>query len=61
MSEKQEALLTKSPASNVRRPEDRSLGPMWPVTQRILRDFYGPFNTRLAQVLADEAFAWKTP
>lgn len=61
LSEKQEALLTKSPASNVRRPEDRSLGPMWPVTQRILRDFYGPFNTRLAQVLADEAFAWKTP
>lgn len=52
--------MTKSPASNTRRPEDRSLGPMWPVTQKILRDFYGPFNTRLAQVLDDEAFAWKT-
>ncbi|XP_062070003.1 carbohydrate sulfotransferase 15 isoform X2 [Lepus europaeus] len=61
LSEKQEALLTKSPASNVRRPEDRSLGPMWPVTHKILQDFYGPFNARLAQVLADEAFAWKTP
>ncbi|XP_054975026.1 carbohydrate sulfotransferase 15 [Sorex araneus] len=59
LSEKQEALMTKSPASNVRRPEDRSLGPMWPVTQSILRDFYGPFNTRLAQVLADDAFAWR--
>ncbi|XP_023585650.1 carbohydrate sulfotransferase 15 [Trichechus manatus latirostris] len=59
LSEKQEALLTKSPASNVRRPEDRNLGPMWPVTQRILQDFYGPFNARLAQVLADEAFMWK--
>lgn len=61
LSEKQEALLTKSPASNVRRPEDRSLGPMWPVTHKILQDFYGPFNARLARVLADEAFAWKTP
>ncbi|KAK2099131.1 Carbohydrate sulfotransferase 15 [Saguinus oedipus] len=60
LSEKQEALMTKSPASNARRPEDRNLGPMWPITQKILRDFYRPFNTRLAQVLADEAFAWKT-
>ncbi|KAL6081403.1 hypothetical protein STEG23_012008 [Scotinomys teguina] len=60
LSEKQEALMTKSPASNTRRPEDRSLGPMWPITQKILQDFYGPFNTRLVQVLDDEAFAWKT-
>lgn len=59
LSEKQEALMTRSPASNARRPEDRSLGPMWPLTQRLLRDFYGPFNARLAQVLADEAFAWR--
>ena len=29
--------MTKSPASNTRRPEDRDLGPMWPVTQRLLR------------------------
>lgn len=59
LSEKQEALMTRSPASNARRPEDRSLGPMWPLTQRLLRDFYGPFNAQLAQVLADEAFAWR--
>lgn len=59
LSEKQEALMTKSPASNARRPEDRNLGPMWPVTQKILQDFYGPFNAKLAQVLADEAFTWK--
>ncbi|XP_036121259.1 carbohydrate sulfotransferase 15 [Molossus molossus] len=59
LSGKQEALMTKSPASNARRPEDRNLGPMWPVTQRILRDFYGPFNARLALVLADEAFTWQ--
>lgn len=51
--------MTRSPASNARRPEDRSLGPMWPLTRRLLGDFYGPFNARLAQVLADEAFAWR--
>lgn len=59
LSEKQMALMTKSPASNARRPEDRNLGPMWPVTQRLLQDFYRPFNARLAQVLADKAFAWR--
>lgn len=53
------ALMTKSPASNARRPEDRNLGPMWPVTQRILQDFYRPFNAKLSQVLADKAFAWR--
>ncbi|XP_007519742.1 carbohydrate sulfotransferase 15 [Erinaceus europaeus] len=59
LSREQEALITKSPASNARRPEDRSLGPMWPGTQKVLRDFYRPFNERLVQLLADEAFAWK--
>ncbi|PKU33896.1 carbohydrate sulfotransferase 15 [Limosa lapponica baueri] len=59
LSEKQEALITKSPASNTRRPEDRSLGPMLPTTKAILRDFYRPFNTKLAQVLFDDAFLWK--
>ncbi|XP_057237192.1 carbohydrate sulfotransferase 15 [Malurus melanocephalus] len=59
LSEKQEALITKSPASNTRRPEDRSLGPMLPTTKAILRDFYRPFNTKLAQVLLDDAFLWK--
>lgn len=59
ISEKQEALITKSPASNTRRPEDRNLGPMLPMTKAILRDFYRPFNTKLAQVLFDDAFLWK--
>ncbi|XP_053244935.1 carbohydrate sulfotransferase 15 [Podarcis raffonei] len=59
LSEKEEALITKSPASNTRRPEDRNLGPMLPITKEILRDFYQPFNTKLAQVLSDEAFLWK--
>ncbi|ETE61744.1 Carbohydrate sulfotransferase 15, partial [Ophiophagus hannah] len=59
LSEKQEALITKSPASNTRRPEDRNLGPMLPVTKEILCDFYQPFNKKLAEVLSDEAFLWK--
>lgn len=61
LSEKQEALITKSPASNTRRPEDRNLGPMLPLTKEILEDFYRPFNAKLAQVLCDEAFLWKKP
>ncbi|KAH0623674.1 hypothetical protein JD844_006705 [Phrynosoma platyrhinos] len=61
LTEKQEAVITKSPASNTRRPEDRNLGPMLPLTKEILRDFYQPFNTKLAQVLSDEAFLWKKP
>lgn len=61
LSEKQEALITKSPASNTRRPEDRNLGPMLPLTKEILRDFYQPFNTKLAQVLSDDAFLWRKP
>lgn len=61
LSEKQEALITKSPASNTRRPEDRNLGPMLPLTKEILRDFYRPFNTKLAHVLSDDAFLWKKP
>ncbi|XP_064024298.1 carbohydrate sulfotransferase 15 isoform X2 [Pogoniulus pusillus] len=59
LSEKQEAIITKSPASNTRRPEDRNLGPMLPTTKAILRDFYRPFNTKLAQVLFDDAFLWQ--
>uniref|UniRef100_A0A8D0BB69 Sulfotransferase n=1 Tax=Salvator merianae TaxID=96440 RepID=A0A8D0BB69_SALMN len=61
LTEKQEALITKSPASNTRRPADRNLGPMLPITREILRDFYQPFNTKLAQVLSDEAFLWRKP
>ncbi|XP_028916304.1 carbohydrate sulfotransferase 15 [Ornithorhynchus anatinus] len=59
LDQKQEALVTRSPASNTRRPEDRSLGPMWPVTREILLAFYQPFNAKLAQVLGSAAFLWK--
>ncbi|XP_059376185.1 carbohydrate sulfotransferase 15 [Carassius carassius] len=53
-----EADITKSPASNTRRPANRNLGPMLPITKEILQSFYEPFNQRLAQVLRDPAFLW---
>ncbi|XP_029599731.1 carbohydrate sulfotransferase 15-like [Salmo trutta] len=53
-----EAEITKSPASNTRRPADKNLGPMLPVTKEILRDFYTPFNMKLAKVLRNDSFRW---
>ncbi|XP_017540254.1 carbohydrate sulfotransferase 15 [Pygocentrus nattereri] len=58
LTQQKEADITKSPASNTRRPANRNLGPMLPVTREILQSFYGPFNQRLAQVLRDPAFLW---
>ncbi|CAB1344023.1 unnamed protein product, partial [Coregonus sp. 'balchen'] len=37
---------------------DKSLGPMLPVTKEILRDFYTPFNEKLAKVLRNDTFRW---
>lgn len=53
-----EADITKSPASNTRRPANRNLGPMLPITKEILQSFYRPFNQHLAHVLRDPAFLW---
>ncbi|XP_051578613.1 carbohydrate sulfotransferase 15-like [Myxocyprinus asiaticus] len=53
-----EADITKSPASNTRRPANRNLGPMLPITKEILHSFYRPFNQHLTQVLRDPAFLW---
>ncbi|TRY91967.1 hypothetical protein DNTS_024555 [Danionella cerebrum] len=53
-----EADITKSPASNTRRPANRNLGPMLPITREILQRFYKPFSQRLAQVLKDPNFLW---
>ncbi|KAK6293908.1 hypothetical protein J4Q44_G00362340 [Coregonus suidteri] len=58
LTEQKEAEITKSPASNTRRPADKSLGPMLPVTKEILRDFYTPFNEKLAKVLRNDTFRW---
>lgn len=54
-----EAEITRSPASNARRPADKNLGPMLPITKEILRDFYKPFNEKLAKVLRNDSFLWE--
>ncbi|XP_067908909.1 carbohydrate sulfotransferase 15 [Heterodontus francisci] len=59
LTEQQEAAIINKPASNTRRPKDRSLGPMLPETRRILEDFYGPFNEKLALLLNDDSFLWE--
>ncbi|KAF7204198.1 transcript variant X3 [Nothobranchius furzeri] len=53
-----ESEITKSPASNTRRPADKSLGPMLTITKEILKDFYMPFNEKLAKVLRNDSFLW---
>uniref|UniRef100_H3B8U9 Sulfotransferase n=1 Tax=Latimeria chalumnae TaxID=7897 RepID=H3B8U9_LATCH len=58
LTEQQEALITRRPASNTRRPQDKSLGPMLSYTKRILQEFYRPFNKKVSQVLNDHAFLW---
>uniref|UniRef100_A0AAX7UXL7 Sulfotransferase n=1 Tax=Astatotilapia calliptera TaxID=8154 RepID=A0AAX7UXL7_ASTCA len=54
-----ESEITRSPASNTRRPADKNLGPMLPITKDILRDFYTPFNEKLAKVLQNDSFLWE--
>lgn len=44
--------------SNPRRSADRSVGPMLPETREFLREFYQPFNRKLASVLENKAFLW---
>lgn len=59
LTEQTEAEITKSPASNTRRQADKNLGPMLPVTREILRDFYTPFNAKLAQEFKNDSFLWE--
>ncbi|KAF1373744.1 hypothetical protein PFLUV_G00242130 [Perca fluviatilis] len=54
-----ESKITRSPASNTRRTSDKNLGPMLPITEEILRDFYMPFNEKLAKVLQNDSFLWE--
>ncbi|XP_062330740.1 carbohydrate sulfotransferase 15-like isoform X1 [Osmerus eperlanus] len=60
LTEQKEAEITRSPASNTRRPADKNLGPMLPITKEILRDFYTPFNEKLAKVLRNDSFRWES-
>ncbi|KAG5831166.1 hypothetical protein ANANG_G00300930 [Anguilla anguilla] len=58
LTEQEAAEITQSPVSNTRRPADKNLGPMLPVTKEILQDFYSPFNEKLAKVLNNDSFMW---
>ncbi|XP_072524004.1 carbohydrate sulfotransferase 15-like [Salminus brasiliensis] len=60
LSVQKEAEISKRPASNTRRLADKNLGPMLPLTRELLSGFYSPFNRKLADVLQDDAFLWKT-
>ncbi|CAN9509185.1 unnamed protein product [Ophioblennius macclurei] len=55
-----ESEITRSPASNTRRQADKNLGPMLHITKEILRDFYTPFNEKLAKVLRNNSFLWES-
>ncbi|XP_072311835.1 carbohydrate sulfotransferase 15 [Eucyclogobius newberryi] len=58
LSKRLESDITRNPASNTRRPSDRSLGPMLPATRALLSHFYRPFNAKLASVLRNDSFLW---
>ncbi|XP_075997908.1 carbohydrate sulfotransferase 15-like [Genypterus blacodes] len=60
LSEQMEAALTNRSMSNARRAADRRLGPMFPATRDLLREFHHPFNQKLATVLDNKAFLWRT-
>ncbi|KAA0724812.1 Carbohydrate sulfotransferase 15 [Triplophysa tibetana] len=58
LSEEKEREMISRPSSNSRRQSDRNIGPMRPVTQQLLHDFYSPFNQKLSEVLQDQSFLW---
>ncbi|KAL6102007.1 chst15 [Pungitius sinensis] len=58
LSEQREAALYQRPKSNARRRADRILGHMLPATSELLREFYQPFNHKLAGVLDNKDFHW---
>ncbi|KAK7918722.1 hypothetical protein WMY93_010006 [Mugilogobius chulae] len=60
MSKQLESDITRNPASNTRRPADKSLGPMLFSTKDLLTQFYKPFNQKLAKVLRNDSFLWES-
>uniref|UniRef100_A0A3P8X2F9 Sulfotransferase n=1 Tax=Cynoglossus semilaevis TaxID=244447 RepID=A0A3P8X2F9_CYNSE len=58
LTAEEEARVNSKPAWNTRRAEDKPLGDMLSETKELLRDFYWPFNVKLASVLDDEGFHW---
>lgn len=60
LTKEKESEITRSPASNTRRLADKNLGPMLPITKELLRDFYMPFNEKLAKMLRNDSFLWES-
>lgn len=60
LTKEKESEITRSPASNTRRLADKNLGPMLPITKELLRDFYTPFNEKLAKMLRNDSFLWES-
>lgn len=58
LSKQVETALTKKPKYNTRREADQRVGPMLPATKELLREFYHPFNQKLADLLDNNAFLW---
>eukprot|EP00058_Branchiostoma_floridae_P020358 XP_002605848.1 hypothetical protein BRAFLDRAFT_90833 [Branchiostoma floridae] len=57
-SKSQENAIFTLNKKHVRKPKDARVGPMLPKTQRILNEFYRPYNQRLAALLNDRRFLW---
>ena len=55
LSPEQDSVITNMPVRNRNSRSDRIL----PETVALLRDFYGPFNQKLAQLLQDDR--WEEP
>ncbi|XP_035665240.1 carbohydrate sulfotransferase 15-like [Branchiostoma floridae] len=57
-SKSQENAIFTLNKKHVRKPKDARVGPMLPKTQRMLNEFYRPYNQQLADLLNDKRFLW---
>ncbi|WAR20715.1 CHSTF-like protein [Mya arenaria] len=53
-----EKLISSSPKSNIRKPEDQELGAMHNKTRQLLADFYSTYNKDLAALIEDRRYLW---
>ncbi|XP_078478764.1 LOW QUALITY PROTEIN: carbohydrate sulfotransferase 15-like, partial [Lampetra planeri] len=58
LSAQQEVEMINQEKANTRQEKDKNKGLMLPATRKLLRDFYRPFNEKLASVLGDRTFLW---
>ena len=58
LSKKDSKRIFNAPRRNTRRPKDREVGDMLPITRQLLNNFYRPHNLLLAKLLQDDRFRW---